>query len=136
MKFISILLSLVSINFLFANSFTTIPHSLGEGLGVRLDTLQTPFEKSNGKQSATYQECIAYYNQLSKISANVKVLQYGTTSIGKPLNLIVISKEGISKQKVSTYDMEQSGTVLSIGESPLTPGVALKVSVEPTAKKD
>ena len=46
------------------------------------------------------------------------------------------TKEGISKQKVSTYEMEQSGTALSIGESPLTPGVALKVSVEPTAKKD
>jgi len=46
------------------------------------------------------------------------------------------TKEGISKQKVSSYDMEQSGTVLSIGESPLTLGVALKVSADPTAKKD
>jgi hypothetical protein len=46
------------------------------------------------------------------------------------------TKEGISKQKVSSYDMEQSGTILSIGESPLPLGVALKVSVDPTAKKD
>jgi hypothetical protein len=46
------------------------------------------------------------------------------------------TKEGISKQKVSTYDMEQSGTVLSIGESPLPLGVALKVSIDPTPKKD
>jgi hypothetical protein len=45
-------------------------------------------------------------------------------------------KEGISKQKVSTYDMEGSGTVFSIGESPLTVGVALKVSVDPTVKRD
>ena len=45
-------------------------------------------------------------------------------------------KDGISKQKVSTYEMEQSGTALSIGESPLPPGVALKVSSDPTAKKD
>ena len=45
-------------------------------------------------------------------------------------------KEGISKQKVSSYDMEQSGTVLSIGGSPLSLGVALKVSSDPTAKKD
>ena len=45
-------------------------------------------------------------------------------------------KEGISNQKVSSYDMEQSGTVLSIGESPLPLGVALKVSSDPTAKKD
>src|SRR5437867_12221664 len=46
------------------------------------------------------------------------------------------TKEGISKQKVSSYDMEQSGTILSIGESPLPLGVALKVSSDPTAKKD
>ena len=46
------------------------------------------------------------------------------------------TKEGVSKQKVSTWDMEQSGTILSIGESPLTLGVALKVSTDPTAKKD
>jgi hypothetical protein len=45
-------------------------------------------------------------------------------------------KEGISKQKVSSYDMEKSGTVLSIGESSLTAGVALKVSSDATAKKD
>jgi hypothetical protein len=45
-------------------------------------------------------------------------------------------KEGISNQKVSSYDMEQSGTILSIGESPLPLGVALKVSSDPTAKKD
>ncbi len=61
------------------------------------DTLKTPFEKSNGKQSATYEECISYYQQLSKLSGEIKVLQYGNTSVGKPLNLIVISKEGISK---------------------------------------
>jgi len=45
------------------------------------------------------------------------------------------TKEGISKQKVSSYDMEQSGTVLTIGENPLPAGVALKVSIDPTAKK-
>jgi len=50
--------------------------------------------------------------------------------------LAAATKEGVSKQKVSTYDMEQSGTVLSIGESPLPLGVALKVSNDPIAKKD
>jgi hypothetical protein len=46
------------------------------------------------------------------------------------------AKEAMSKQKVSSYDMEQSGTVLSIGENPLPLGVALKVSTDPVAKKD
>ena len=50
--------------------------------------------------------------------------------------LAAATKEGISKQKVSSWDMEQSGTILTIGESPLAVGVALKVSVDPTAKKD
>ncbi len=84
-------------NFNESKSAVTIPLSLGEGIGVRLDSLKTPFEKSSGKQSATYEECIAYYKQLSTFSSEVKVLQYGTTSIGKPLNLVVVSKEGISK---------------------------------------
>src|SRR6201987_3126953 len=50
--------------------------------------------------------------------------------------LAAATKEGVAKQKVASYDMEQSGTVLSIGESPLPVGVALKVSIDPTAKKD
>jgi hypothetical protein len=46
------------------------------------------------------------------------------------------TKEGVSNQKVSSYDLEQSGTILSIGESPLPLGLALKVSSDPTIKKD
>ena len=46
------------------------------------------------------------------------------------------TKEGVSKQKVSSYDLEQSGTILNIGETPLPLGVALKVSADPTIKKD
>jgi hypothetical protein len=46
------------------------------------------------------------------------------------------AKEGMSKQKVSSYDMEQAGMILNIGESPLLPGVALKVASDPTVRKD
>jgi hypothetical protein len=46
------------------------------------------------------------------------------------------TKESISKGKVSSWDMAQSGTAVSIGENPLPVGVALKVSSDPTAKKD
>ena len=46
------------------------------------------------------------------------------------------TKDAVSKAKVSSYDLEGSGTVLNIGESPLSPGVTLKVSSDPTAKKD
>jgi hypothetical protein len=46
------------------------------------------------------------------------------------------TKEGISKEKVSSWDMSQSGTALSIGANPLPLGVALKVSSDPTVRKD
>jgi hypothetical protein len=46
------------------------------------------------------------------------------------------TKEGVSKQKVSNYDLEQAGTIQSIGDTPLPLGLALKVSSDPTVKKD
>jgi hypothetical protein len=46
------------------------------------------------------------------------------------------TKESVSKQKLSTYDLEQAGTILSIGETSVPIGLALKVSSEPTVKKD
>ena len=67
-----------------------------------------------------------------KDGSNVKYLIKSPTAEA----LATATKEGISKQKVSSWDMEQSGTILSIGESPLPLGVALKVSTDPTAKKD
>ena len=67
-----------------------------------------------------------------KDGSNVKYLIKSPTADA----LDAAKKEGISKQKVSSYDMERSGTVLTIGESPLPVGVALKVSSDPTARKD
>jgi hypothetical protein len=48
----------------------------------------------------------------------------------------VATKEEVSQQKVSSYDLEQAGTILSIGSTPLPLGVALKVSADPTIKKE
>jgi len=67
-----------------------------------------------------------------KDGSNVKYL----IKSAKADTLDAATKEGISKQKVSSWDMTQSGTALSIGESPLPVGVALKVSSDPTIKKD
>jgi hypothetical protein len=53
-----------------------------------------------------------------------------------PASSGVATKEEVSQQKVSSYDMEQSGTILSIGSTPLPLGVALKVSADPTIKKE
>ena len=67
-----------------------------------------------------------------KDGSNVKYLIKSPTAD----TLDAAKKEGISKQKVSSWDMSQSGTALSIGESPLPAGVALKVSSDPTTRKD
>src|SRR5882672_7624817 len=67
-----------------------------------------------------------------KDGSNVKYLIKAPTADA----LDAAKKEGISKQKVSSYDMAQSGTALTIGESPLPVGVALKVSSDPTVRKD
>jgi hypothetical protein len=67
-----------------------------------------------------------------KDGSNVKYLIKSPTADA----LDAAKKEGISKQKVSSWDMAQSGTALSIGESPLPAGVALKVSSDPTTRKD
>src|SRR5690349_15621947 len=51
----------------------------------------TPYEKSYGKKTATYKECIAYYQQLDKAFNAFKLVEYGSTDSGKPLHLAVLS---------------------------------------------
>jgi hypothetical protein len=67
-----------------------------------------------------------------KDGSNVKYLIKAPTAEA----LAAATKDGISTQKVSSYDMEQAGTILNIGQSPLSVGVALKVSSDPTVRKD
>ena len=55
----------------------------------------TPFEMSNGKNTATYEQAIDYYKYLDKKHKEIKLLEYGSTDAGKPLHLVVISKEKI-----------------------------------------
>jgi hypothetical protein len=42
--------------------------------------------------------------------------------------LAAARKEGLSNEKVSSYEISQIGAALSIGESPLPVGVAVKIS--------
>lgn len=58
---------------------------------------QTPFELHPDRNyTATYAEVISYYQKLAKAHPQqMKLLSYGTTDIGKPLSLIVLSKEGV-----------------------------------------
>jgi hypothetical protein len=51
----------------------------------------TPYEQGNGNQSSSYGEAIAWYQQLAKSSARVRIDSVGRTDIGKPLHQVVIS---------------------------------------------
>ena len=51
----------------------------------------TPYEKSKGHETATYQECIAYYQKLDEAYDEVKLVPYGLTDAGKPLHLVVVN---------------------------------------------
>ncbi|QNF34474.1 M14 family metallopeptidase [Adhaeribacter swui] len=51
----------------------------------------TPYEKSLGTKTATYSECIRYYQQLDNAYDEFKMEEYGSTDSGKPLHLAVLS---------------------------------------------
>jgi hypothetical protein len=56
----------------------------------------TPYEKDPQKNTtATYNQIVNYYQTLDKQYNQLKVYNIGTTDIGKPLQLIVLSKDQI-----------------------------------------
>jgi hypothetical protein len=64
-------------------------------LSMKTFAQQTPFELGNKNQSATYDEAIAFYQKLTKASPQAKLLTYGSTDFGKPLHLLVLSKNKV-----------------------------------------
>ena len=55
---------------------------------------QCRFEKSDGKESATYFEAISWYRNLDKLSVQVLVKAMGMSDAGYPLHLVLVSKDG------------------------------------------
>jgi Zinc carboxypeptidase len=55
---------------------------------------QCRFEKSNGKESATYFEAIEWYKNLDKQSPLVMMKEMGMTDAGYPLHLVMLSSDG------------------------------------------
>jgi Zinc carboxypeptidase len=56
----------------------------------------TPFELSKDKNyTATYNEIIAYYKSLSTEYQQIKLINYGITDVGKPLTLVVLSRDKV-----------------------------------------
>ncbi len=55
----------------------------------------TPYELSGKKETATYYEAIKHYELLDKTYEQAKLLNYGNTDFGKPLHLLVLSKDKV-----------------------------------------
>jgi len=64
-------------------------------LSMKTFAQQTPYELGNKNQTATYDEAIDFYQKLAKSSPQAKLLTYGSTDFGKPLHLLVLSKNKI-----------------------------------------
>ncbi|MBA2761345.1 MAG: hypothetical protein H0U39_05170, partial [Segetibacter sp.] len=63
------------------------------GIKASAQFLITPFEKSRGKQTATYFECIRYYEMLDKQFKSISIKLFNTTDAGYPLHLILFSAD-------------------------------------------
>ncbi len=61
----------------------------------------TPFENGNGNQTATYEEVIAFYEELSTEYSSIQMEEIGSTDSGKPLHLISFSKNTIDWKSVN-----------------------------------
>jgi hypothetical protein len=62
-----------------------------------MDTaLQTPFERGNGNQTTTWQDCIAWYQALAQRHPQVlRFFEIGRTDAGFPLHAGVVSADGV-----------------------------------------
>ena len=56
---------------------------------------QTPYERSNHNQTSTYDAAILFYQNLAKTYPQARLLSYGNTDFGKPLSLLVLSKDKV-----------------------------------------
>ncbi|MDT0688869.1 M14 family metallopeptidase [Salegentibacter sp. F188] len=55
---------------------------------------ETEFEKSEGKETATYPEVLDFYSQLDEAYTTVTFTEFGATDSGEPLHLAVFSPSG------------------------------------------
>jgi hypothetical protein len=79
---------------------------------------QCRFEKSAGKESATYFEAIDWYKKLDRISSKVLVKEMGATDAGYPLHLVLVSADG----KFSPQQWYKENKVVILVNNGIHPG--------------
>jgi len=58
------------------------------------NALQTKFERTQGRETVTYAEGMAYYRQLDETFETIKLIECGPTDTGLPLHVAVLSPGG------------------------------------------
>jgi len=70
--------------------------------GFSQEKFVIPFEKSKGKETTTYFECIDYYIQLANQYESIHIQEYGMTDSGYPLHIIMYNpNENFNHQNTS-----------------------------------
>ena len=75
-----------------------------------VEAQKSRFEKTDGKETATYFEAIDWYKNLSKISKQLSVKEMGMTDAGYPLHVVLISGDG--KFNPSQWHKENKAVIL------------------------
>ncbi|MFZ6024975.1 MAG: M14 family metallopeptidase [Bacteroidota bacterium] len=55
---------------------------------------QTVFERTAGKETVTYEQCIRYYKELDAAFPSITMKEFGSTDAGYPLHLVLFSTNG------------------------------------------
>ncbi|MBD0258572.1 MAG: M14 family metallopeptidase [Cytophagales bacterium] len=82
------------------------------------NALQTKFERTNGRETVTYAEGMAYYRQLDAAFETIKLIECGPTDTGLPLHVAVLSPDG-------TFDPEairRQGKAVLLVNNAIHPG--------------
>lgn len=72
---------------------------------INQEEFKTRYETSGGKETATYEEAMQWWQKLDKASPYLSIAKSGTTDAGEPLHLIVISPtKNFSPEKLQESD--------------------------------
>jgi len=80
--------------------------------------LKTAFEKSNGKETATYQEGIKFYKKLAQKFPQINMQEMGETDSGEPLHLVIFNKD----EKFRFSELQNSGKPILFINNGIHPG--------------
>ncbi len=78
----------------------------------------TPFEQSNGRETATYHQAISYYQKLAKAYPQIQITKSGMTDSGLPLHVVVISKD----RRFDPVQLRREGKAVLFIDNGIHPG--------------